>query len=69
MEFAGVGVNLKTETPNAAALRSAVDTVLSDPSWRARAQEMRGQFEAEDSVGAAIEVIKAAAGSGGTPAV
>ncbi|BCW69798.1 nucleotide disphospho-sugar-binding domain-containing protein [Arthrobacter sp. NicSoilB8] len=69
VEFAGVGVNLKTETPSAAAVRSAVDTLLSDPSWRARAQEMRGQFEAEDSVGAAIEVIKAAAGSGGTPAV
>jgi UDP:flavonoid glycosyltransferase YjiC (YdhE family) len=61
VEFAGVGVNLKTETPTAAAIRSAVDTVLGDPSWRARAQAMRGQFEAEDSVGAAVEVIKAVA--------
>jgi hypothetical protein len=33
--------------------------VLGDPSWRARAQAMRGQFEAEDSVGAAVKVIKA----------
>ena len=58
--YAGVGVNLKTETPSAAAVRSAVETVLGDPSWRERAQAMRGQFEAEDSVGAAVEVIKAA---------
>ncbi|WP_348994573.1 nucleotide disphospho-sugar-binding domain-containing protein [Arthrobacter sp. AL12] len=57
--YAGVGVNLKTENPSAAAIRSAVDTVLGDPSLRERAQAMRGQFEAEDSVGAAVEVIKA----------
>ena len=60
VDYAGVGVNLKTENPSAAAIRSAVDTVLGDPSWRERAQAMRGQFEAEDSVGAAVEVIKAA---------
>jgi UDP:flavonoid glycosyltransferase YjiC (YdhE family) len=65
VEYAGVGVNLKTETPTAAAIRSAVETVLGDPSWRARAQAMRGQFEAEDSVGAAVEVIEAAVRTGG----
>ena len=69
VDYAGVGVNLKTETPSAAAVRSAVETVLGDPSWRERAQAMRGQFEAEDSVGAAVEVIKAAVGAGGTPGV
>jgi UDP:flavonoid glycosyltransferase YjiC (YdhE family) len=67
VEYAGVGVNLKTETPSAAAIRSAVETVLGDPSWRARAQAMRGQFEAEDSVGAAVEVIKATVAASGTP--
>lgn len=60
VEYAGVGINLKTETPTAAAIRTAVDTVLGDPSWRSRAQAVRGQFEAEDSVGAAVEVIEAA---------
>ena len=60
VEYAGFGINLSTETPSAAAIRSAVDTVLGDPSWRERAQAMRGQFEAEDSVGAAVEVIRAA---------
>ena len=67
VEYAGVGVNLKTETPSAAAIRSAVDTVLGDPSWRARAQAMRGQFEAEDSVGAAVDIITAIVD--GTPGV
>lgn len=66
VEYAGVGINLKTETPSAAAVRSAVDTVLGDPAWRARAQAMRGQFEAEDSIGAAVAVITAAA-AGGVP--
>ncbi|MDR7084435.1 UDP:flavonoid glycosyltransferase YjiC (YdhE family) [Arthrobacter ginsengisoli] len=66
VEYAGVGVNLKTETPSSAALRSAVDTVLGDPSWRARAQAMRGQFEVEDSAGAAVEVIKAVVATAGT---
>ncbi|BCW65914.1 glycosyl transferase [Arthrobacter sp. NicSoilB4] len=66
VEYAGVGVNLKTETPSTAAIRSAVDTVLGDPAWRARAQAMQGQFEAEDSLGAAVDVIIATAG-GGTP--
>jgi UDP:flavonoid glycosyltransferase YjiC (YdhE family) len=68
VEYAGVGINLKTETPSAAAVRSAVDTVLGDPSWRARAQAIRGQFEAEDSIGAAVDVITASA-DGGTPGV
>ncbi|HEX9228939.1 MAG TPA: hypothetical protein VF885_20240 [Arthrobacter sp.] len=36
--------------------------MLGDPSWRARAQAMRGQFEAEDSVGAAVDIITAIAG-------
>ncbi len=65
VDYAGVGINLKTERPTQAALRTAIDTVLSDPSWRARALEMREQFEAADSVGAAVEVIKAAVGSAG----
>lgn len=73
VEYAGVGINLKTETPSAAAVRSAVDTVLGDRSWRARAQAVRGQFEAEDSIGAAVDVITAAAAGGtsggGTPGV
>lgn len=67
VEYAGVGINLKTETPTAAAVRSAVDAVLGDPNWRARAQAMRGQFEAEDSIGAAVEVITAVVSAGGTP--
>lgn len=68
VEYAGVGINLKTETPTADAIRTAVDTVLGDPSWRARAQAVRGQFEAEDSVGAAVGVIEGAARSrGGRP--
>lgn len=65
VDHAGVGINLKTERPTQAAIRAAVDTVLGDPSWRKRARDMQQQFEAEDSVGAAVKIITAAVGSAG----
>ncbi len=65
VDHAGVGINLKTERPTPAAIRAAVDTVLGDPSWRTRARQVQEQFEAEDSVGAAVKVITAAVGSAG----
>ncbi len=63
VDHAGVGIDLKTERPTPAAIRAAVDTVLGDLSWRTRARDMQQQFEAEDSVGAAVTVITAAVGS------
>ncbi|WP_427133689.1 glycosyltransferase [Pseudarthrobacter sp. S9] len=60
VEYAGVGINLRTESPSAEALAAAVQKVFSDPAWKARAQAMREQFEAEDSAGAAVEVIEGA---------
>ncbi|MGY2743612.1 glycosyltransferase [Arthrobacter sp. UYCu723] len=58
VEYAGVGINLRTESPSTEALAAAVQKVFSDPAWRARAQAMRRQFEAEDSAGAALEIIE-----------
>lgn len=66
VEYAGVGINLRTESPTAEALASAVGRVFSDPSWKARAQAMRQQFEAEDSAGAAVDIIEAAVWAAGT---
>jgi UDP:flavonoid glycosyltransferase YjiC (YdhE family) len=66
VEYAGVGINLRTESPTAEALASAVGRVFSDPSWKARAQGMRQQFEAEDSAGAAVDIIEAAVRAAGT---
>jgi UDP:flavonoid glycosyltransferase YjiC (YdhE family) len=60
VEYAGVGINLRTESPSTEALAAAVQKVFSDPAWKARAQAMREQFEAEDSTRAAVEVIEGA---------
>jgi len=38
--WSGAGINLATQTPSAAAIRDAVDTVLDVPAHRNRAQEL-----------------------------
>lgn len=44
--WSSVGVNLKTNRPDAAALRAAVRSVLSDPSYRRRAQAIAAEIAA-----------------------
>jgi UDP:flavonoid glycosyltransferase YjiC (YdhE family) len=41
--WTGAAVNLATGHPTAAALRAAVQHVLSDPGYRARAEDLRGE--------------------------
>lgn len=42
--WTGAAVNLATGHPTAAAIRAAVLQVLDDPSYRARARELRGEY-------------------------
>lgn len=58
VEYARVGINLRTEAPAADAIAKAVDTILADPGWRERAQGMRRQFEASDGCAAAVDIIE-----------
>jgi MGT family glycosyltransferase len=44
--WSGAGINLATQTPSAAAIRDAVDTVLDVPAHRNRAQELGREFAA-----------------------
>ncbi|MGO4382755.1 glycosyltransferase [Specibacter sp. RAF43] len=69
VEYAGVGINLRTETPAAAAVAQAVDTILADPGWRARAEGVRRQFEAVDGCAAAVDVIEEAVRAAAGPNV
>jgi UDP:flavonoid glycosyltransferase YjiC (YdhE family) len=58
VEWSGTGVNLGTARPDDAALRTALDTVLSTPSYRTRAREWRGEFarfDALQSIAALVE--------------
>jgi MGT family glycosyltransferase len=44
VEHFGVGINLRTETPSAEKIRRAVMRVLSEPSYRERAEELRAEL-------------------------
>ncbi|WP_314215453.1 nucleotide disphospho-sugar-binding domain-containing protein [Pseudarthrobacter equi] len=58
VEYAGVGINLKTEHPSPAAIARAVAAVLSEPRWKARARHMRDQFVDSDPAAAAADVVE-----------
>ncbi|WP_052690610.1 glycosyltransferase [Pseudarthrobacter chlorophenolicus] len=58
VEYAGVGINLKSEHPSPAAITRAVTAVLSEPRWKARARHMRDQFVGADPAAAAADVVE-----------
>ena len=62
VEYAGVGISLKTERPKPSRIAKAVREILSDPAWRARAGNMRDQFAAGDPAAVAAGVVEKAAG-------
>jgi UDP:flavonoid glycosyltransferase YjiC (YdhE family) len=58
IEFTGVGINLKTQRPAAADIGAAVERVLTDGEFKAKAQRMSEVYEKYD-VGKAFDgVIK-----------
>ncbi len=59
--WAGVGVNLRTGTPTAAAVRRAVDTVLADHGYRRRAHVLAAQIRHYDTFGDIEAELEAAA--------
>ena len=65
VEHAGVGINLRTESPKPADIAKAVSAVLSDPGWKQRAGKMREQFETGDPAEVAAAVVESA-GRGAT---
>jgi UDP:flavonoid glycosyltransferase YjiC (YdhE family) len=60
VEHAGVGINLRSESPKPADIAKAVAKVLADPGWKGRARTMQAQFDGEDPAAAAAAVVEAA---------
>lgn len=58
--YAGVGLNLRTQRPSALKLRRAVRRLLTDPAYRARAQQMGAALRAHDAVLEAVQHLEAA---------
>ena len=58
VEYAGVGINLRTEAPKPADLAKAVETVLADPGWKSRARSMQQELNTRDPADAAAAVVE-----------
>lgn len=58
VEYAGVGISLRTESPKSPDIAKAVAGVLGDPAWKERARQMREQFDLADPAEAAAAVVE-----------
>ncbi|WP_415830108.1 glycosyltransferase, partial [Kibdelosporangium persicum] len=56
----GVGIDLRTGRPEAAAVRQAVRRVLDEPGFRRRARELSADYRAADPVGAILDIVDGA---------
>lgn len=65
VEYAGVGISLRTESPRPRDIAKAVADILGDPAWKERAGQMRDQFELADPAEAAADVVESTARSAG----
>jgi UDP:flavonoid glycosyltransferase YjiC (YdhE family) len=61
-EWAGFGLNMKTETPSPEAVREAVETMLTDGRYKARARELQKEMERYDTFSLIEENIEELAG-------
>jgi UDP:flavonoid glycosyltransferase YjiC (YdhE family) len=62
--WAGVGLNLATNSPNPEVLRDAVTRVLDEPGFRERAGTVRDAFAARDAMAGILAAIDDLAGTG-----
>lgn len=59
-EWAGIAVNLRTDTPTPEAVREGVDKVLGEESFRVRAWEISSENEGLDALARLEGVINEA---------
>lgn len=63
VDYHGVGVNLRTESPSAERIRAAVDRVTREPRWAERAGEFQAEMRLLDPQDTALRLIQAVAPS------
>lgn len=49
IEWAGVGINLKTKTPTATQIKDAVKTIIKSPKYRQNAQRLKSEIASSDA--------------------
>ncbi|MFH9089684.1 glycosyltransferase [Streptomyces sp. NPDC017673] len=60
VEWAGAGVNLRTDAPDEETLRTAVGTVLNEPNFRSQARALQAEMAQYDPFAAIAEVVERA---------
>ncbi|MFN8419192.1 MAG: glycosyltransferase [Anaerolineae bacterium] len=58
VSYAGVGINLKTNRPTADQVRAAVQSVLADARYKAKAVQMKAELDKHDAASAAAHLIE-----------
>ena len=58
VEWAGLGINMRTETPSPEAVREAVEKVLADGKYQARARELEKEIQKYDPFAIVMENIE-----------
>ncbi|HEX2916311.1 MAG TPA: nucleotide disphospho-sugar-binding domain-containing protein [Chloroflexia bacterium] len=56
--WSGVGINLKTATPKPAQIRAAVEKLLAEPAYRAKAQSFKAEFAAYSGPVRAVQLLE-----------
>ena len=56
--YTGVGINLKTSRPTVERLRTAIFSILRDPSYRQRAAEIQRDLAAHDGPAEAAQLLE-----------
>jgi UDP:flavonoid glycosyltransferase YjiC (YdhE family) len=59
--WAGAGVSLRTDTPTAEQIRSAVRTVVTDPAFRSGARRLQASYARYRGPARAAEIVLEAA--------
>jgi UDP:flavonoid glycosyltransferase YjiC (YdhE family) len=61
--WAGAGINLRTETPTPSQIGEAVRTLLAEPSYRSRAEELAARYAEHDAAAEAAALVEALVGA------
>lgn len=60
VEWAGVGIDLRTRRPSPAAIRDAVRRIHAEPSFRSAAAQIAAQIAKTDAEGAVVRIVEEA---------
>jgi UDP:flavonoid glycosyltransferase YjiC (YdhE family) len=62
--WSGTGINLRTDTPTPTEVLRAVQTLLSDPRYRQRAQTLQAEYARFDAISNGVTLIEHLASTG-----